>query len=372
MAFKKPSRRSRSRRDGSRGVYSTRRARRLTIRGAIFYILAVAAVLTAIVLFILRSGNGVSMFENITGTVISPVENAFNTSARWVKDFFTNWRNYDKLSADYEALLVENERLSLRLSNMDEMERENESLSIILDAKKSYEELDPIYAKVIARDPGQWFDLFTLNRGTTDGVTEGQTVVTGDGLVGYIYESGLNYSKVRSIIDSRSAVACLVQRTRDNGIMRGTVSGSAGGAECYVYYLPNVNNIVPGDVIITSGTDGLYPKGLTTGEVIAVSQETSSEGSYVIVSPYVDFQHVEDVLILRTVIENAESLPVVATPTPAPAITPSPSEMPGDDTTTPPDDGSWSFPTIVPEPDSSIAPEETKLIELLPEDRWAE
>ena len=86
--------------------------------------------------------------------------------------------------------------------------------------------------------------------------------------------------RVISIIDPRSAVACLMQRTRDNGVMRGQISNSDSSAACYVYYLPNVNSISPGDVVVTSGTDSLYPKGLKIGSVTALSLDAGSEGTY--------------------------------------------------------------------------------------------
>ena len=83
--------------------------------------------------------------------------------------------------------------------------------------------------------------------------------------MGRVYEAGLNYAKVLTIIDSRSAVSCLIERTRDNGVMRGQITEDSQSAECYVYYVQNIANVVPGDVLITSGTDSLYPKGLTVG-----------------------------------------------------------------------------------------------------------
>ena len=355
-------------------VNRSRKKRGSAIRRVLFSLLVLAAVAVAVSFLVLRSSNGISVFENVVGTVFRPIESAFSSAAGGVKNFFSNWRNYDKLQREYETLEMTNEELSLKLSGVEETEQENARLKVLLDAQDAYEALDPIYAKVIARDPGQWFDTFTINRGTTHGVTEGMSVVTGAGLVGYVYEAGLTYAKVLTIIDTRSAVAVLVQRTRDNGVMRGEVTEASDSAECYTYYLPNVNNIMPGDVIVTSGTDSLYPKGLTIGEVIAVSQETSSDGSYVIVSPYVDFRHVEEVLVLRTVVETQESLPVVATPTPAPEVTPRPSAsvLPDGSTVEPDatDDGNWSYPTIEPT-EPPVTPEPT-MLELLPEDQWAD
>ena len=367
-------RKSTGRSYSSAHVNRSRKKRGSAIRRVLFSLLVLAAVAVAVSFLVLRSSNGISVFENVVGTVFRPIESAFSSAAGGVKNFFSNWRNYDKLQREYETLEMTNEELSLKLSGVEETEQENARLKVLLDAQDAYEALDPIYAKVIARDPGQWFDTFTINRGTTHGVTEGMSVVTGAGLVGYVYEAGLTYAKVLTIIDTRSAVAVLVQRTRDNGVMRGEVTEASDSAECYTYYLPNVNNIMPGDVIVTSGTDSLYPKGLTIGEVIAVSQETSSDGSYVIVSPYVDFRHVEEVLVLRTVVETQESLPVVATPTPAPEVTPRPSAsvLPDGSTVEPDatDDGNWSYPTIEPT-EPPVTPEPT-MLELLPEDQWAD
>ena len=235
--------------------------------------------------------------------------------------------------------------------------------------RSRYEELDPLYARVIARDPGQWFDTFSVNRGTNDGVSVGMAVVTGDGLVGRIYEVGLNYAKVLTIIDSRSAVSCLIERTRDNGVMRGQITATSDSPECYVNYVQNIANIVPGDTLITSGTDSLYPKGLVVGTVTAVSRATDTAGSYVIAMPSVDFQHIEEVLILRTVVETdeEEGLPVVATPTPVPrpTSTPAPS-MAADEPET--DENIFVFPTAMPESGATIGP----VYEELPEDTWAE
>ena len=185
----------------------------------------------------LRGGEGVSVGENAIGSVFSPVQNAFSSATKWVRDFFQGWRDYDDLQASYDALYMENQQLSLQVQSAEEAFAENERLRTLLDAQERYETLDPIYAKVIARDPGEWFDTFSVNRGTSDGVSEGMAVVTGDGLVGHVYEVGMNYAKVLTIIDSRSAVSCLVERTRDNGVMRGQITADSETAECYVYYV---------------------------------------------------------------------------------------------------------------------------------------
>ena len=338
--------------------------RRMRRRNVIFSILVVIAVAAVVFFLILRNSNEISLAENGIGTLFSRVQNVLVSATSGVRNFFSRWHNYDILEKEYNELSLEYQQTSLQLDSAQEAIQENDRLKTLLDAKSSYEALDPIYAKVIARAPGQWFETFSIHRGNRQGVSTGMAVVNGDGLIGRVYEVGINYAKVICIIDTRSAVACMVQSTRDNGIMRGEITQSARQAECYVYYLPSLNNVVPGDTVITSGTDSLFPKGLRIGTVTAVSMDAGSEGSYAVVSPSVDFQHIEEVFVLREVVEldSDERLPNTAvtvqpmvpeTPEPEVEVTPSPTPAPVD--------APWSYP-------SASAP--VAVIEMLPEDDW--
>ena len=350
MAKKTTGRRRYSRRR-STGAPQTRGHR---IRRILLSVLAFIAVAATIFFLMMRGGGQISIFENAAGSLVTPVQNVFRSAAGSVKNFVSNWHNYGALQRDYNAISFENEQLRMELQSADEALEENARLQELLDAKSTYESLDPIYAKVIARDAGPWFETFSVNRGTRHGVTTGMAVVNGDGLVGRVYEVGLNYAKIITVIDTRSAVACLMQRTRDNGVMRGQISSSDSVATCHVYYLPNVNSITPGDVVVTSGTDSLYPKGLKIGTVTALSLDAGSEGTYAVVTPSVDFQRIEEVFILRTVIEtDSDVLPSVATPTAAyqQAATPGPNETATPEPTN--ENPIWSYPTSTPAPDES-------------------
>ena len=341
--------------------------------GAIRRVVSVLAILVVVALvvffLVLRPGSEISLGENAIGSVLTPVQNAVSSATQWVRDFLQNWRDYDELQDNFDALYMENQQLSLQLQGAEEALLENERLKTLMDAQDRYDELDPIYAKVIARDPGMWFDTFTVNRGTNDGVTNGMAVVTGDGLVGRVYEVGLNYAKVLTIIDSRSAVSCLIERTRDNGVMRGQITASSQSAQCYVYYVQNINNVVPGDTLITSGTDSVYPKGLVVGTVTEVSRDSDSSGRYVLAMPTVDFQHIEEVLILRTVVETGEDLSPVPSPTPRPLVTPEvqPTDLAGVTEEEPEDNDYFVWPSAAPESGTTPVP----VYEDLPEDTWA-
>lgn len=343
------------------------------VRRIVYAVLVILALVATIFFLMLRSGGQISIFENAIGSLITPVQNAFNTAASKVKAVVTEWKSYGTLKADYETLSFENEQLRMELVNAEESMQELARLKEEMGAMSTYESLDPIYAKVIARDAGPWFKTFSLNRGSNHGVSTGMAVVNGDGLIGRVYEVGLNYAKVITIIDTRSAVACLMQRTRDNGVMRGQISDSDSAAQCYVYYLPNVNSITPGDTVVTSGTDSLYPKGLKIGNVTALSLDAGSEGTYAIVTPSVDFQRIEEVFILRTVIEtDNDYLEPITTPkaeykqqsnaTPKPGTTPTPEPTN--------ENPIWSYPTAIPETEKTVY-DDFKVGNMV-EDTWAD
>ncbi len=338
-----------------------------------FSVLVFLAVLAVAFFIWARTQGELSVTENAVGSLLSPVQNALNSAATWMRSFAQDIRDRGAIKTQNEELTLENMTLQYRVSQLEEAERENERLKALLSAQSAYEELSPIYARVIAKDAGPWFDTFSINRGQLSGVTVGMAVVTGDGLVGRVYEAGLNYAKVMSVIDSRSSIACLIERTRDNGVLTGQLSAAGSDVLCNMYYLPTVNSVVPGDTVITSGLDGMFPKGLMVGTVAEVSRQADSAARYIVVSPLVDFNHIEEVLVLRTVIETdqEQALPAVPTPTPRPTMTPDPNATPSpepDETSGPssaPDE--WSYPTQIPDGVSTIHSGGT-----MPEDVWAE
>ena len=350
----------------SAGRAKNRRQRQNRIRRVLFTVLVLVIVAATALLLIPRSDTQMSIAENALGSLITPVQSFVTRTAQRVRDFFSNWRNYGALEEEYNQLMRDYEQLRLEHESMAEVELENERLSRLLGAQDTYAALDPVYARVIARDAGEWFDTFSINKGTSDGVIVGMAVVSADGLLGKVYEAGLNYAKVISVIDSRSSVAVLVQRTRDNGVMRGQVTTTSTSADCYLYRLPNVNNIMPGDKVVTSGTDSQYVKGLTVGVITAISINDSLEGQYAIVSPSADFRHVEEVLVLRQLVEKDDgTLVALPTPTPVPTASVDPNASPTPEPTPTPDPNTFYYPSAAPTSMSTT-------IEDLPEDAWVE
>ncbi|MBO4886041.1 MAG: rod shape-determining protein MreC [Clostridia bacterium] len=342
--------------------------------GSILFGVLVGLAALAIAFFIYVKVQGeISLPENAVGSLVTPVQGFVSNATGWVRDRVNDLMDTSRLRSAYDQLQVENMQLQYQLSQLEEEARENDRLTALLDAQSRYDTLDPIYAKVIAKDTGRWFDIFAINRGSLSGVVKGMAVISADGLVGRVYEAGLNYAKVVCIISADSAVSCLIERTRDNGIMRGQLSAASDDDSCRMYYVPSVNDIMPGDSVVSSGLDGVYPKGLVVGTVTEVSRQSDTSDQYLVVKPAADFQHIEEVLVLRTVIETVGEdkapLPTATTrakptDTPDPNATPVPAEyaLP----TNAPND--WAYPTSTPDPNATRAP--VTLGDFL-EDIWA-
>ena len=207
---------------------------------------------------------------------------------------------------------------------MSELEAENQRLQSLLNYVERTPEYSYITARVTAKDPGYYFDVFVVNAGFNNGVEVNDAVITPDGLVGRVTEVGGTWSKVMAIIDSRSSVSATVERTRDNGIINGIDQSEGSSGLCEMAFLPLEAELLPGDSVITNGLGGLFPKGIIIGQVVEVSEEAGSTGKTVRIKPAVDFLHLEEVLIVKEkTAEGNEGDAVTATPSATPSAQPS-------------------------------------------------
>ena len=171
------------------------------------------------------------------------------------------------------ALGRENEQLKLQVAELrsqvvllQEAQIENETLRRQLDYKSSVPSLRLLSAEVIGHDPSGLLQYLIIDRGAEDGVALAMPVLADAGLVGRISEVSANSAKVMLISDPSSSVSAIVQRTRATGIVRGSVSG-----QLTMQYLPPGEAVAPGDMVLTSGLGGNFPRRLVIGQVASVS-----------------------------------------------------------------------------------------------------
>jgi rod shape-determining protein MreC len=168
----------------------------------------------------------------------------------------------------------------------------NARLRELLDLKEKMAQ-PLIAAVVISKDPSPWFQTVLVDKGSDQGVTKGMPVITPYGIVGLVIDTTGDYAKVMLITDPNSAVDAIVQSNRARGIIKGGTSGY-----CVFDFVLRKHDLSIGEAVVTSGMDGVFPKGLPVGEVDHIVKHESGIFQDVTVTPFVDFERLEEVLIV--------------------------------------------------------------------------
>lgn len=257
-----------------------------------------------VVLFIVmgitsQNNSKLSWFSNLFNTVVSPIQNVLTFSGNKVNKTLSFFN-------DNKAVREQNDKLKKRI---DELEKENEDLKKLktrndmlmeaLNLKNQLKEFDYISADIIAKDPGNWFNIFTIDKGSNNSVNNNSVVVASKGLVGRVMVSGPFSAKIVSIIDIDSTVSARLTKNREYAEVKGDISLRDQGL-CKMYNIKPGVDVAVGDSVETSGIGGIFPKGIKIGEVKEVRQVNNELDRYAIIEPVVDFKRLEDVFVLKS------------------------------------------------------------------------
>ncbi len=222
----------------------------------------------------------------------TPVQSFFKQTVKLVRDL---WEDYFYLV----DVRQENRRLKLEL---DSLKRENGLYRELLATQERLRDLlkfkdavsqPAVAAQVVGLDPTGWFQSVVINKGTKSGINLDMPVVNASGVVGRIVSVSPHYAKVLLIIDQNSAVDCLVQRSRDRGMVKGQ-----SAQVCRLDYMVKSGDLEEGDVVITSGLGRVFPKGLPVGTITDVKEGDGTLFKEIEVTPAVDFSKLEEVLVI--------------------------------------------------------------------------
>jgi len=225
-------------------------------------------------------------------TVLLPVQAGMAHIADGAGRMWELYTEIGRLRVENARLRGEVEALSRKMAELREEAAAAQRLERLLELR-SQTAYRSLAAHVVGRDVSRWFGTLLVDRGSRDGVRRNAPVVTADGVVGRVIEVTLTTSRVLLIVDSRSAVGALVQRSRDLAVVEGRSERTL-----HLKYLSRTAQVEPGDLVVTSGQGGVFPKGLVVGRITRVVQE---EGEYLQeaqVEPAAALDRLEEVLIL--------------------------------------------------------------------------
>ena len=224
--------------------------------------------------------------------LVAPFQKMINHATRSMHDI---WHNYFFLV----SVAQENEALRKDLGRAEALNHQNRETVMAYDRLRNLLDLKDrmrrasIAAQVISKDPSPWFQTMIVDKGADEGVDKGSPVINPDGVVGLVIETTGHYAKVRLITDPNSAVDAIIQKNRARGIIKGGTSGY-----CVLNYVQRKHDIAVGDIVVTSGMDDVFPKGLPVGKISDIVKKSAGIFQDVTVTPQVDFERLEEVLIV--------------------------------------------------------------------------
>ena len=289
-------------------------------------IILVMAIVTVFLLanFAARGAYQFSFAERLIVSILSPLDTIMARASYGLRDATSFTGELFTVYRDNQTMQAEIEQLRQNELNITEIMAENIRLRAMLDYKKGVSQFDFVTATVIARDPGNWTNIILINRGSSDGLTKDMPVVTPQGLAGNVVQVFANTAKVQLVLDPRSAVGSLVQRAESR--VAAIVEGNGvNPMSPRMVNLARDADIIRGDKIITSGFGGIYPKGLLVGAVIDVINDEGGLLKYAVLNPAVDFNRLEEVMIIVRSREPAPA-PPISSPQNAPPAKGAPSQ----------------------------------------------
>ena len=224
--------------------------------------------------------------------VVAPFQKELSAFMQSVKGVWNHYFFLVSASQENQRLKRELGQRLKELNTCNETELANTRLRHLLAFEPKIKQT-MIAAQVVGKDPSPWSKTVIVDKGTKEGVRQGAPVVVPEGIVGVVVEASGNYAKVLLLIDPNSAVDALVQKTRARGIVKG------GGADyCVFDYVLRKHTISVGDTVVSSGLDGVFPKGLRVGRISEIVRQNAGIFQKVSVTPYVDFEILEEVFII--------------------------------------------------------------------------
>lgn len=283
-----------------------RKGERFTLPGK--YLLFILTALCVVLMFLTFGTNVFNKPLNTAlGRVVVPFQQGISQAGEWLS-------GRSEELVQIRELLDENARLRDRVAALTEENTllqqdkyELNELRALIELDEQYGEYQKIGARIIARDPGNWYTAFTIDKGSDDGLAENMNVIAGGGLVGRITSTGPNWSQVTAIISDNSNVSAMTLATGDKMIVSGDLKMMADGVITFNKLVDSKNVVVVGDKVVTSDISDKYLPNILIGYIHTINRDNNNLTKSGYITPAVDFEHLSEVLVitdLKQVVEK--------------------------------------------------------------------
>jgi len=263
------------------------------------YLLLILTIVCCILMVVTFSTNLFSTSLNsVAGFVVVPFQEGISSVGTWISarsdelgQIKTVLETNQTLQAKVDALTIENTQLQQEKYELN-------TLRNLYKLDEEYSEYKKTGARVIARDSGNWYHSFTIDKGSDDGILLDYNVIASGGLVGRVTEVGSNWSKVTSIIDDNANVSAMVLATSDNMIVSGDLQLMEEGSIRFQQLVDSADKVVVGDKVVTSMISDKYLPGILIGYISSIDKDANNLTKSGYLTPIVDFEHIDEVLVI--------------------------------------------------------------------------
>lgn len=246
-------------------------------------------------------------FRVVANVTVIPMQKGITQIGTWLGDITDNFQTLKEIQKENDELQARVDELTVENNNLQEDKYELERLQELYKLDQNYAEYEKVGAHVIAKDSGNWFSTFTIDKGSVHGIEEDMNVMAGSGLVGIVTKVGPTWATVRSIIDDSSNVSGMVLTTSDKCIVQGDLSLISTGRIRFEQMENNENVVEVGDQIVTSYISDKYLQGILIGYISEISVDSNNLTRSGYITPVVDFKNLQEVLVITKTKEQATS-----------------------------------------------------------------
>ena len=239
-------------------------------------------------------------FKALANVTVIPLQQGINQIGSWLGDMTDNFDTMEQLRTENEQLQEQVNNLITENNYLQAEQSELERLQELYQLDQNYADYEPTGAHVIGKDSGNWFNSFTIDKGSRDGIEIDMNVMAQSGLVGIVVDVGPTWAKVRSIIDDSSNISGMALSTSDTCIVSGDLSLMSDGQIRFEQMENNDNVVNVGDQIVTSYISDKYLQGILIGYVSEINVDSNNLTRSGYITPAVDFKNLQEVLVITT------------------------------------------------------------------------
>lgn len=264
------------------------------------YILIILIVICGLLLCVERFTDGGGPLRVVANYTIIPMQKGISFVGRYMSDLSDNFQTLEEMKKNNEELQSRVDELTIDNTRLRQEQYELERLRELFKLDENYSDYEKIGAHVIANNGTNWFNDFTIDKGSNDGVKVDSNVLAGSGLVGIVTEVGPDYARVRSIIDDSSNISAMVLSTSDTCIVRGDLQLAVDGKIRFEKLANNDNEIKVGEQVVTSHVSNRFVQGLFIGYISEIEVDSNNLTRSGYITPAVDFSNIQEVLVITT------------------------------------------------------------------------